>query len=110
MLIRAMLGFLESSIHDLLNDCMDDALNDTDAYPEPDDALDGLVDYRDLLLPKEEAVTMLGWGSSPYREIFRLLYGLLDDILSNKDALSWLNAFIVELTGLKLDDEGVSVN
>ena len=42
----------------------------------------------------------------PYSELFRLLYSFLNEIMSNGDALSWLNALIMQLTGLQLDEEG----
>ena len=106
VLIRAIPNFFETTLRDLLNDYVDDALNDDEPCPKPDDSLDGLVDYRDLLLSEEEAVALLGRGGSPYGDLFRQLYGFLNGILSNEDALAWLSAFIVQSTGLQSDEEG----
>ncbi|KAL7538989.1 hypothetical protein ACHAXR_008950 [Thalassiosira sp. AJA248-18] len=109
VLIQAMPSFVEMTLRDLLNDFIDDALDDAaGACPKPDDTLIDLVDYRDLLLSEEEAVELLGRGGSPYGELFRLLYGFLDEVLSSvdDDGLSWLNALIMQFTGLQTDDAG----
>jgi len=108
VLFQAMPKFFAMSIRDMLNDYIEDALNDEDACPEPDNSMDSLMDYRDLLLPEDEAVEMLGRGGSPYGELFRGLYGFLDEILSSVDenGLSWLNSLLVLLLGLDSNKEG----
>ena len=108
VLFKAMPKFFGKSIRDLLNDYIDGGMNDDDACPDPDSTLVGLMDYRDLFLPEEEAVALRGRGGSPYGELFRGLYSLLDKILTyvDEDGLLWLNEFIVLLFDLDSNDNG----
>ncbi|KAL9181701.1 hypothetical protein ACHAXT_012044 [Thalassiosira profunda] len=107
-LIDAVPGFFESTLRDLINDFVADALTNSEACPSPNESLKGLVDYRDLFLPEDEAVALLSDGGEPYGDLFHVLYAFLDQILTttDEDGLSWLNALIVQLTGLETDDSG----
>ena len=107
VLFKAMPKFFGKTIRDLLNSYIDGGMNDEDACPEPD-VLVGLMDYRDLFLPEKEAVTLKGRGGSPYGELLRGLYSLLEKIFTyvDEDGLSWLNAFVVLLFDLDTNENG----
>jgi len=100
--------FFSNSLQDILNDYIDEGINNDDGCPEPDDTLVDLVDYRDLLLPEDEAVALQGRGNSPYGELFRGLYTFIDSILTavDEDGLSWLNEFIALLFDLDTNENG----
>ena len=66
VLIQAFPSFFARSLKDMLNDILQETINKADACPKPDSSLASLVDYRDLLLPEENAVELKGRGGSPY--------------------------------------------
>lgn len=105
VLAKALPNFFISTIKDLVNDFVEGELNEDGTCPGPDDSLNGLVDYRDLLLPEEEAVELLGRGGSPYGEVIRLVYSFFGEIVSNGD-FSWLSSFIAQVAGLQSGEEG----
>ena len=45
--------------------------------PEPDGSLQGIVDYRELLLAEAQAADMGGKGNSPYGDLIRTVYDAL---------------------------------
>ena len=53
--------------------------------PGPDSSLQGLVDFRDLFLSESRALALLGRGTSPYGDLMRSLYSMLDRIMSALD-------------------------
>ena len=85
--LDAMPAFTSNTIrpilHDILHVLVDKARNG--ACPEPASSLDGIVDFRDLLLSEERAVNLLGRGDSPYGDLFRLLYSFIENMISNED-------------------------
>lgn len=110
-LIGALPSFLERTLGDVLNDFVSDAVEEdanNGACPDPDGCLDGLVDYRDLLLPEDEAVELRGRGGSPYGDLFRLLYGIFEGVMSavDSDGLSWLNELLVRVMDVETDEDG----
>lgn len=68
-------------LHDILQVLVDKA-RDGGACPEPDDSLKGLVDFRDLFLSEDRARELLGRGDSRHGNLFRMLYNLLEDMMS----------------------------
>ena len=100
--LDAMPAFTSNTIrpifHDILQVLVDRARNG--ACPEPDNSLDGIVDFRDLLLSEERAVSLLGRGDSPYGDLFRLLYSFIENMTSNEDGngLIKLNDLVASLT------------
>jgi hypothetical protein len=94
-------------LHDVLQVLVDRARNG--ACPEPDNnSLDGIVDFRDLLLSEEMAVDLLGRGDSPYGDLFRLLYSLIENMTSKADGngLVKLNDIVASLTKRQSKERG----
>ena len=108
VLIQAFPSFFARSLKDMLNDILQDTINKADACPKPDSSLASLVDYRDLLLPEENAVELKGRRGSPYGQLFRIIYSFMDNMLSSVDekGMSRLNAVITLMLGLDSNQEG----
>ncbi|KAL7552892.1 hypothetical protein ACHAWF_016142 [Thalassiosira exigua] len=108
VLVRAMPGIFETTLREAMNGFVEEALDKTEC-PGPEDSLDGLVDYRDLLLPEEESVELGGRGGEQYGGLFQMLYGLVERATTS-EGVSWLNAFvnptIARFTEFELDDGG----
>jgi hypothetical protein len=108
--IDAMPAFTSNTIrpilHDILQVLVDKARNG--ACPEPDSSLDGIVDFRDLLLSEERAVNLLGRGDSPYGDLFRLLYSFIENMISNEDGNgpNKLNDLVASFTKRQSNEEG----
>ena len=86
-------------LHGILGTLME--LGQSGACPDPDPALDGLVDFRDLFLPVETATMMAGAdGDSPYGNLLRMAYGFLDGMMSESDdsGMSDMNSLVASLT------------
>jgi len=94
-------------LHGILQVFVDTTRNDG-ACPEPDSSLDGILDFRDLLLSGERALELLGRGGSPYGDLFRLLYNFLEEMMSkaDKNGLSELNVLLSSLTERQSDKGG----
>lgn len=106
VLIQAMPNFFQTLLRDMINESIDGF--DSGTCPELDSSLDGIVDYRDLLLQEEEAVALLGRGGSPYGDLFRTGHSFLQDFLSSTDenGMSSMNSIIASLTEAQSDVEG----
>ncbi|KAL3817082.1 hypothetical protein ACHAXA_009913 [Cyclostephanos tholiformis] len=93
-------------LHDVLQVLVDRAKNG--ACPEPDNTLDGIVDFRDLLLSEERAVNLLGRGDSQYGNLFRLLYSFVENMTSKADGngLVKLNDLVASLTERQSNTRG----
>ena len=108
--IDAMPAFTSNTIrpilHDILQVLVDKARNG--ACPEPASSLDGIVDFRDLLLSEERAVNLLGRGDSPYGDLFRLLYSFIENMISNEDGNgpNKLNDLVASFTKRQSNEEG----
>lgn len=85
-------------LHNILQVLMD--MGKGSQCPEPKNSLDGLVDFRDLFLSESRALALLGRGNSPYGDLFRSLYGVLERIMSASDenGVSQMNSLIATLT------------
>ena len=83
VLLQAIPNFFGTVVKDMVNDLIEDA--ESGSCPEPNGSLQGIVDYRDLLLPEPEAVELGGRGGSPYGDLLRTVYGALVDIMSGSD-------------------------
>ena len=111
--LRALPNFFDSFVKDRLNDYVGDTLRLFSSGCELSDdmkALDGLVDFRDLLYGAEEAVTAGGEGDSPYGDLIPLVMDLIDDRLFGWDEDTGLlainKAVIVPLTEANFGRKG----
>jgi hypothetical protein len=97
---------IRSILHDILQVLVGRARNG--ACPEPANSLDGIVDFRDLLLSEERAVKLLGRGDSPYGDLFRLLYSFIENMTSNEDGNGpiKLNDLVASFTKCQSNEEG----
>ncbi|MBV5345285.1 MAG: hypothetical protein JZU63_07055, partial [Rhodoferax sp.] len=108
--LDAMSAFTSNTIrpilHDILHVLVDKARNG--ACPEPASSLDGIVDFRDLLLSEEKAVNLLGRGDSPYGDLFRLLYSFIENMIPNEDGNgpNKLNDLVASFTKRQSNEEG----
>jgi len=103
LVLSAIPAFTSKTIRPILHGILQvfvDTARDDGACPEPDSSLDGILDFRDLLLSEERALELLGRGGSPYGDLFRLLYNFLEEMMSkaDKDGLSELNVLLSSLT------------
>ena len=102
IIVDAIPAFTSTTIrpllHEILQVLMD--MGKGSQCPEPDDLLEGLVDFRDLFLSESRALALLGRGNSPYGDLFRSLYSVLDRIMSASDenGMSEMNSLIATLT------------
>ena len=87
---------------------MVDMGRDGGACPDPDGSLDGIIDFRELLLSEERALKLLGRGDSVYGNLFRMLFSFLEDMMSeaDEDGLSKMNDLVASLTKRQSDEEG----
>ena len=106
VLLQAIPNFFGTVVKDMVNDLIDDA--ESGSCPEPNGSLQGIIDYRDLLLPEPEAVEMGGRGGSPYGDLLRTVYGALVDIMSGSDenGMSDMNQAIASMTKNQSGVEG----
>ena len=106
VLLQAIPNFFGTVVKDMVNDLIDDA--ESGSCPEPNGSLQGIVDYRDLLLPEPEAAEMGGRGGSPYGDLLRTVYGALVDIMSGSDenGMSDMNQAIASMTKNQSGVEG----
>ena len=102
MIVDAIPAFTSTTIrpllHDILQVLMD--MGKGSQCPEPNNSLEGLVDFRDLFLSESRALALLGRGTSPYGDLFRSLYSVLDRMMSASDenGMSEMNSLIAALT------------
>lgn len=110
MIVDAIPAFTSTTIrpllHNILQVLMD--MGKGSQCPEPDNSLDGLVDVRDLILSESRALALLGRGNSPYGDLFRGLYSVLDRMMSASDenGMSEMNNFIATLTKRQSNVDG----
>ena len=106
VLLQALPNFFESVAKDMLNDMIDEV--EAGTCPEPSESMQGIVDYRDLLLPEPDAVEMGGRGGSPYGDLFGIGYSALVDIMSasDEDGMSDMNQAVASMTKGQSGSEG----
>ena len=106
-MIRAMPNFFQSYVRDTVNEFLNEFLVKqlTSAEcPEPAaSTLDGIVDFRDLLLTEERAKELHARGNSPYGDLFRMFYSLIETMTSDTNKL---NEFVASWTKRQSDVEG----
>lgn len=81
-MIRAMPNFFQTYVRDTVNEFLVKQLMSAEC-PEPASTLDGIVDFRDLLLTEERAKELFARGNSPYGDLFRMLYSLIERMTSD---------------------------
>ena len=110
MIVDAIPAFTSTTIrpllHEILQVLMD--MGKGSQCPEPDSSLEGLVDVRDLFLSESRALALLGRGNSPYGDLFRSLYSVLDRMMSATDenGMPEMNSLIATLTERQSNVEG----
>ncbi len=107
VLILRMPNFFGSFVRPRLNDFLAD-YGGSSACPTPDPALNGIVDFRDLMLPAKRSVELLGSGESQYGSLFSMIYGILEKLMaaSDENGLSKLNGIISSMTAGQSNVEG----
>eukprot|EP00581_Thalassiosira_minuscula_P006165 CAMPEP_0183743138 /NCGR_PEP_ID=MMETSP0737-20130205/65061_1 /TAXON_ID=385413 /ORGANISM="Thalassiosira miniscula, Strain CCMP1093" /LENGTH=2172 /DNA_ID=CAMNT_0025978745 /DNA_START=179 /DNA_END=6698 /DNA_ORIENTATION=+ len=103
MVLETIPAFTSTTIRPILHGILQalvDTARDDGECPEPDGSLDGILDFRDLFLSEERSLELLGQGDSPYGDLFRLLYNLLENLMSESDenGLSKMNTLLASLT------------
>lgn len=109
--IDAIPSFTTNTIRPILHDILQvlvDKARDDGACPEPDTSMNGILDLRDLFLPEERAMALLGRGGSPYGDLIRMLYGFLESLMSepDKNGLSKMNGLVASLTERQSNEGG----
>jgi hypothetical protein len=74
---QLMHGFFNNTIKEIVNSLLPEWINATKSNcpPPPQYPADGVVDFRDLLLPSNASRSLGGTGVGPYGNLFALLYG-----------------------------------
>ena len=96
-LAKALPGFVSTLGREALSDYAYDAVMENGRCPEAKtSAGDNVVDFRDLLLPSEEALELNGRGTEPYGNLFRKIFSFVEPMLSsvNGNGLSWVDAIL----------------
>jgi len=96
-LAKALPGFVSTLGREALSDYAYDAVVEKGRCPEAKtSAGDNVVDFRDLLLPSEEALELNGRGTEPYGNLFRKIFSFVEPMLSsvNGNGLSWVDAIL----------------
>lgn len=95
-LVKALPGFVSTLGRDALSDYAYDAIMENGSCPEAKTSASDNVDFRDLLLPSEEALELNGRGTEPYGDLFRKIFSLVEPMLSsvNDNGLSWVDAIL----------------
>jgi len=111
LVLSTIPAFTSNTIRPILHDIMQilvGTAKDDGACPEPETSLDGILDFRDLLLSEERAMELLGRGNSPYGNLFSLLYSFLEDLMSETDeiGLSKMNVLMASLTKRQSNELG----
>lgn len=106
MIIKALPVFTSTTIRSLLHNILQ-VLIDMDKgtqCPEPDNSLEGLLDFRDLLLSESKAAVLGGRGKSPYGNLFRTFYSILDKVMSalDENGMPEMNSLVSTLTERQL--------
>ena len=101
-MIRAMPNFFQTYVRDTVNEFLVKQLTSMEC-PEPASTLVGIVDFRDLLLTEERAKELLARGNSPYGDLFRMFYSLIERMTSDTNKL---NEFVASWTKRQSDVEG----
>ncbi|EJK56074.1 hypothetical protein THAOC_24104, partial [Thalassiosira oceanica] len=116
MVLDALPAFTAVTVRPILHDILGTLVEfgRTGACPDPDPALDGLVDFRDLFLPAETARMMVGAdGNSPYGDLVPTVMDVVDDWLFGWDEDTGLlvinEAVIVPLTESRFGQRGAVV-
>ncbi len=102
MIVDSIPAFTSNTIRPLLHDILQVLMEmgKGSQCPDPDNSLEGLVDFRDLFLSESRALALLGRGTSPYGDLIRSLYGVLDRMMSASDenGMSEMNSLVAALT------------
>jgi hypothetical protein len=79
--LSAMPILLDSTFKDVINALLPDLVDSLQSdCPAPNEyPKDGLVDFRDLLLPTNASRALGGSGDSAYGDLFQILYNLLEE-------------------------------
>jgi len=107
VLISAMPTFFDTFVRNKLNEFLAD-FGEVDACPEPDSSLKGIVDFRALLLPVQRSVELLGRGDSPYGNLVRSIYSIVEELMaaSDENGLSKMNGIISSMTASQSNVQG----
>ena len=100
LILEAFPAFTSNTIRPLLHNILQVLMDRGKGgmfCPEPDTSLNGLVDFRDLFLSQEKAAELLGRGTSPYGDLFRMIYSFIEESTSaiNEFGLSEINNVLV---------------
>eukprot|EP00578_Thalassiosira_sp_NH16_P025700 CAMPEP_0181083610 /NCGR_PEP_ID=MMETSP1071-20121207/4250_1 /TAXON_ID=35127 /ORGANISM="Thalassiosira sp., Strain NH16" /LENGTH=1518 /DNA_ID=CAMNT_0023165281 /DNA_START=348 /DNA_END=4905 /DNA_ORIENTATION=- len=103
VVLDAFPAFTSITIRPILHDIMRvlvDKARDDGACPEPDSTANGILDWRDFLLSEGRAMQLFGRGNSPYGNLFRMIFGVLENMMSEADdnGLSQMNDLVSSLT------------
>lgn len=125
IMVEATNSIFDHTVRIVVNDFVQGFIEDTSAcltseeiYGTPSGPTAELIDFRDLLLPPEDAVVLGGSGDQPYGDVVSTAYALvLDQLASNGTGqLLELNSFIDDFSlsqsgengTLLLEDELIS--
>ena len=100
MILGSIPAFTSNTVRPILHGILQvllDATREDGACPEPDNSLEGILDFRDLFLSQVRALELLGRGDSPYGNLFSSIHGFAEDLLfsSQEDGLSKLNEMLI---------------
>ena len=95
-LAKALPGFVSMLGRKALSDYAYDTVMENGSCPEAKTSAIDIVDFRDLLLPSEEALELNGRGTEPYGDLFRKIFSFVEPMLSsaNKNVLPWVDAIL----------------
>lgn len=105
--LRATPNFFDTFVRQRLNEFLAGDFGG-DACPKPISALNGIVDFRDLLLPVKRSVELLGSGDSKYGNLFTKIYSILEQQMaaSDENGLSKMNGIISSMTASQSNVNG----
>lgn len=109
VLLKAMPNFFQSFVRERLNKFVKNSLQLLTVCTESH-TLSGLLDFRDLLLSPEVALTQGGSGRSPYGNVVNFLWDLVQEQLFTADdsGLLAMNGMLVRpLTKAQSGEEGL---
>ncbi|KAL7428836.1 hypothetical protein ACHAXM_001427 [Skeletonema potamos] len=107
VLIRSMPNFFDTFVRNNLNEVLTD-FGGVDACPEPDSSLQGIVDFRSLLLPVQRSIELFGSGDSPYGNLVRSIYSVVEKLMAayDENGLSKINGIISSMTASQSNVQG----
>jgi len=79
-ILQAVPSIAGSTMRDIMNSLIPNIIESRaqNCLSPPDFPVDGIIDFRELLLPKAQSKELGGRGSSSYGDIFQVLYEILD--------------------------------